>query len=56
MKALEATVKELDAECERAQKLSPTSVVLEEVLQVRQVPMPQTTQKIQDVLQAQYTE
>jgi len=35
VKALEVTVSELDAECERAQILSPTSAVLEEVLQVR---------------------
>ena len=53
MKVLEDTVKWLDAACKRAQKLSPTSAVLEQVLQVRvvdisiasqrQVPMLQTS-------------
>ena len=32
MKAIEDTVEELDTECKRAQKLSPASVVLEQVL------------------------
>ena len=35
MKALEITVKELDAERKRAQKLSPASAVLEQVLRAR---------------------